>query len=496
LHQSKNALSDALGDTTGTFDHIGGLKTGPSNANLKFPKFQISYARKVGDGLSTLAGFGGTTEIYSGSFKVVKGQQDYDLQDIVESASNSGVDQAGIAVPFSGEVDSKRIYVTQVFYRSPRAMWRFYGYYGGVGVVGNYSTYGQFADDSTFEIIPTWQNKMQAIMYEDSIYTRTSHYAYELKNNVIRLFPNPSYWGFSTSERIWFKFYIKEDSTSEKSGYEDGTAGVNNMNTLPYDNIPYANINSIGKQWIRKYAMALCKEMLGQIRGKFTTIPIPGENVTLNHSELLAQAKDEQATLRDKLTEMLKEMEYSELIKRDSEKAEAAATTFKNSPLPIFVGWKRPATPPPPLFLGKKERDLVKQVNDELIEKVIGQQILYYPIDLERTNFHDLYGEAVEKTYLSPIRVYALVEWKTDITTYMESAGIDREWEIVVHFHRRRLEEDQNMYVREGDFILYGENYYEIVKLVENKQLFGQVDNMFEISAVCKRARKGLFDAS
>tara|TARA_Y100000034_G_C6514727_1_gene221294 strand:- start:17 stop:349 length:333 start_codon:yes stop_codon:yes gene_type:complete len=110
------------------------------------------------------------------------------------------------------------------------------------------------------------------------------------------------------------------------------------MNTLPYDNIPYANINSIGKQWIRKYAMALCKEMLGQIRGKFTTIPIPGENVTLNHSELLAQAKDEQATLRDKLTEMLKEMEYSELIKRDSEKAEAAATTFKNSPLPIFVG--------------------------------------------------------------------------------------------------------------------------------------------------------------
>ena len=62
-------------------------------------------------------------------------------------------------------------------------MWRFYGYYGGIGVVGNYSTYGQFADDSTFEIIPTWQNKMQAIMYEDSIYTRTSHYSYELINN-------------------------------------------------------------------------------------------------------------------------------------------------------------------------------------------------------------------------------------------------------------------------------------------------------------------------
>ena len=70
--------------------------------------------------------------------------------------------------------------------------------------------------------------------------------------------------------------------------------------------------------------------------------------------------------------------------------------------------WSRPASPPP-LFLGKKERDLVKQVNDELVEKVIGQQILYYPIDMETTNFHELYGEAVEKTYLPPVRVYALL---------------------------------------------------------------------------------------
>ena len=167
LHQSKNALSDALGDTTGTFDHLGGIKSGPTGSNLKYPRFKVSYARKVGDGLSTLAGFGGTTKIYSASFAPQTNQQDYDLQDIVESASNSGVDDSGISVPYSGAVGSNRIYVTQVYYKSPRAMWRFYGYYGGVGVVGNYSTYGQFADDSTFEIIPTWQNKMQAIMYED-----------------------------------------------------------------------------------------------------------------------------------------------------------------------------------------------------------------------------------------------------------------------------------------------------------------------------------------
>ena len=158
--------------------------------------------------------------------------------------------------------------------------------------------------------------------------------------------------------------------------------------------------------------------------------------------------------------------------------------------------WSKPDAPPPPLFLGKKERDLVKQINDELVEKVIGQQILYYPIDLRATDFHELYGEAVKKTYLPPIRVYALVEFTDYSTDYMESAGIDKSWEIMVHFHKRRLEEDQDLYVREGDFVLYGDYYYEVVSLSEPKLLFGQAGREFEIAARCKRARKGLFDAS
>ena len=158
--------------------------------------------------------------------------------------------------------------------------------------------------------------------------------------------------------------------------------------------------------------------------------------------------------------------------------------------------WKRPEAPPPPLFLGKKERDLVKQVNDELIEKVIGQQILYYAIDLETTDFHPLYGEAIEKTFLAPIRVYALVEWRQDETDYMEGIGVDKTWEIVIHFHKRRLTEDQDLFAREGDFVLYNDHYYEIVNLAEPKLLFGQAGNEFEILATCKRARKGLFDAT
>ena len=158
--------------------------------------------------------------------------------------------------------------------------------------------------------------------------------------------------------------------------------------------------------------------------------------------------------------------------------------------------WKKAPAPPPPLFLGKKERDLVKQVNDELVEKIIGQQILYYSIDLETTNFHDIYGEAVEKTFLPPVRVYALVTFDDESTNYLEGFGIDKISQVTVNFHKRRLEDDQDIYVREGDFILYGDIYYEIVKLSQPRKLFGQVDQTFEISATCKRARKGLFDAS
>ena len=158
--------------------------------------------------------------------------------------------------------------------------------------------------------------------------------------------------------------------------------------------------------------------------------------------------------------------------------------------------WSKPSAPPPPLFLGKKERDLVKQVNDELVEKVVGQQILYYPIDMSTTQFHDMYGEAIKKTFLPPIRVYALVKFDDESTHYMENVGIDQISQITVQFHKRRLEEDQDVFVREGDFVLYGDTYYEITKLSEPRKLFGQVDQTFDIAATCKRARKGLFDAT
>ncbi len=155
--------------------------------------------------------------------------------------------------------------------------------------------------------------------------------------------------------------------------------------------------------------------------------------------------------------------------------------------------WSQPTQSPPPLFTGKKERDLIKQVNDELVERVIGQSILYYPISMEHTNFHPLYSEAIEKTFYPPIRVHVLIDWE-DYQTTTDNFGVDRISTITVKFNKRRLTEDQNLFVRVGDFVQHDKKYYEIVELKEPKYLFGQDDQVFEILATCRKAREGTFN--
>ena len=328
LHQARNALGSALGGPTGSFDNKGAL-TGVDDENiaLKYPKFQFDYAFRNADKFSSEALVGGTEPLYSASFDVVAGQQDYDLQKIVSDAQTDS--------PWDG-MGNKRIKIRQVYYISPRQMWRFYGYYGGLNVVGDMHNYGQYADDSTFNVIPPWQNKLQAISYEDHLYTRTSHYSYEINDNKLRIYPNPD---TVSQESMWFRFTVEMGNTAFSGSYDDGVDGVNNMNTMPMENIPFDKINSIGQQWIRRFSLALSKETLGQVRGKFGgSIPIPGDNVSLNASDLLSQAATEQQALREELNKQLDEMLYAKLAETDKGMVENMDAIVQKVPLKIFVG--------------------------------------------------------------------------------------------------------------------------------------------------------------
>jgi hypothetical protein len=335
IHQAKNSLGDMLGAKTGSFNEEGQLQYGDdlsgSNVALKFPKFRFEYARRVAHGYSTEAGVGGVTSIYSASFTTSTDKQDYDLQEIVSSSANTDVKQL-----YHNKIGDSRINVTKVYYKTPQAMWRFYGYYGGLNTVGDLSSYGQYADDSTFQLVPPWQNKAQAMAFEDAIYTRNSHYSYEIKNNRLRLFPNV----VSVSpKRMWIEFFIDSNTPWEDStGTDNGVEGINNVNALPFENTPYQKINSIGKQWIRRFALSVCKEMLGNIRSKFGAIPIPGDSVTLDGPALITQGQTEQEKLREELKTIFDELTYTKVAQGDVELSDAINSVEKRIPMLIFTG--------------------------------------------------------------------------------------------------------------------------------------------------------------
>lgn len=334
IHQAKNSIGDLLGAKTGSFNEEGQLQdtTNLEDVALKFPKFKFEYARRVAHGYSTEAGFGGVNPIYSASFSPTAGVQDYDLQSIVSSSATTDT-----SVPYYGLISGSRINVTKVFYKTPQAMWRFYGYYGGLNTVGDLASYGQYADDSSFQLVPVWQNKLQAMAFEDAIYTRNSQYSYEIKNNRLRIFPRPV--ADIGPETMWIEFFIDGDTPwKDTSTVDNGVNGINNINSLPFENTPYQKINSIGKQWIRRFALALCKEMLGNIRSKFTTIPIPGESVTLDGPALLSQGQTEQEKLREELKTIFDELTYTKIAQGDVELSDAVNSVEKHIPMLIYPG--------------------------------------------------------------------------------------------------------------------------------------------------------------
>ncbi len=192
-----------------------------------------------------------------------------------------------------------------------------------------------YADDSTFQLVPAWQNILQAYAYDEDMHVRASHYSFKINDNKLRIFPMPD---GNWPAKFWVDFRVSEDAFDQSADRKYGADGVNSMNTLPFPNVPYININSIGKQWIRRFALSLCKETLGQVRSKLASIPIPGNDITLNGPSLVSEAKEEQSSLRDELKAVLDEMVYGKLAEGDSALQASVNETLAKIPHGIYVG--------------------------------------------------------------------------------------------------------------------------------------------------------------
>ncbi len=338
-HQARNVFSSLLGTTVGEFDsegniiesEEGGLEPG-SHFELKYPKFDFGYSMRIADATSSQADVGGDESLYKIGIAMTSGQQDYDLQTLIETEAE---DPESPFYEKIAEFDAKtKVLIKKVYFQSPRSMWQFYGHFGGLNVMGNLNTYGMWADDAQYQIVPVWQNRLQAASFKESMAVRTAHFSFRIVNNILRLYPVPD--GIFPPT-VWVEFMFPTNVWGSDGG-KSGVDGVNNFNTIPFENIPFTYINSMGKTWIRKYATSLSKVILGNIRSKVGSIPIPGQNVTLNGPELLNQGKEEIRQLVDDLKKLLDDMTYASAAKSDKEQIQDAKEIMASIPLPIYIG--------------------------------------------------------------------------------------------------------------------------------------------------------------
>ena len=272
------------------------------------------------------AGVGGNVTWYSGSLRLENGKQDYDLD--AWAAASASLD-AGDSIE-----------IKRIFYEIAPAISRYFDPYAGTGtgmmnLLDSFG-FGNYSPAINFLLMPINYDlqTIQAIEFNDQI--RKSQYTFELINNKLRIFPIPNYGVANKDENNLIFQYIK---TSERQNpYLDGTNKVTNVSEVPFTNPSYNDINSIGRQWIFEYTLAIAKEMLGYIRGKYSTIPIPDSEITLNQSDLISAATAEKNALIERLRGYFDETSRDKLLERRANENDFLQKELNKVPYTIYIG--------------------------------------------------------------------------------------------------------------------------------------------------------------
>ena len=278
---------------------------------------------RISETYASEAGAGGKTTWHTGSFTLVPGVQDYNLK---SALSASGID-------ISGGIELK-----ELFYKAPPAIVRYFDPYAGTGT-GIQSLletfgFGQMSPGINFLLMPIYFDiqKVQAIQFNDQI--RKAAYSFDIHNDQVRIFPIPTQVTPGYNDKMFFHYILLDERNN--AVVDTRTNLITNVSNVPYANPIYAQINSIGKQWIRQYTLALVKEMLAYVRGKYGTVPIPGAEVTLNQQDLLTDARAEKAALLEQLRAMLDQTSRKTQLEQQATEADFAQKQLANVPLPIY----------------------------------------------------------------------------------------------------------------------------------------------------------------
>ena len=266
------------------------------------------------------AGVGGDVTWYSGSLPLTNGKQTYDMN-------------AWAAASASLEANDS-IEIKRIFYEAPPAITRYFDPYAGTGTgmidLMDSFGWGSYSPAINFLMMPINYDMqvMQAIEFNDTI--RRSNYSFELVNNNLKVFPIPQSKGY-----LWFE-YIKKSERANP--YSNGTNKITNVSEVPFENPNYDIINSIGRQWIFEMTLAISKEILGYVRGKYSTIPIPDSDVTLNQQDLLSSATADRNALIERLRAYFDETSRDKLLERRSQEGDYLEKELNKVPYTIFIG--------------------------------------------------------------------------------------------------------------------------------------------------------------
>ena len=305
-------------------DNLLTLQGQSTSSNLTHKRVTPNLGRSVflSQAYGTEAGVGGLVEVKSGSVDIVSGSQTYDLNALWADVSESG----------------NAIELQRVFYEETPAVQRYFDPYAGTGAgtmnLLDQFGFGNYSPAVTFLMMPVYADmlRLQAIELNDQI--RKSAYSFQLRNNKLRIFPRPD-----SSYKLHFEYVVRSDRDdvliTEYSGSSDV---ISDFSNVPYDNMKFTNINDVGKQWIRKYGLALTKELLGIVRSKYGAIPIPGAETSLDGDTLRSEASAEKEALVTQLREILEQTSRKALMEADKDESEFLQEKLKKVPYPIYIG--------------------------------------------------------------------------------------------------------------------------------------------------------------
>jgi hypothetical protein len=297
-----------------------GASTTIAPGNDELVQENLSNVILLSNQYGTEAGVGGTVDWKTGSLALTSNVQNYDLNDWAQSQGIEG-----------------RIEIKRIFYEAPPAITRYFDPYAGTGTgmmqMMDSFGWGSYSPAINFMLMPISYDmqKIQAIEFNDQI--RKSQYTFELVNNNLRLFPIPK----SSYQILRFEYMLLSDRNQP---YVDrnGQNVITNASNVPYNNPTYTAINSIGRQWIFEYALAISKEILGYVRGKYGSIPIPGAEITLNQGDLITAATNEKTTLIERLRSYFDTTSRKTLLANKAEEAVSQKNILNDVPMTIFVG--------------------------------------------------------------------------------------------------------------------------------------------------------------